>query len=293
MELRHIRYFVAVARCEHMRQAAERLHIAQPALSRQIADLEEEMGCPLFDRLPRRIRLNAAGQSLLHDAEQILAAVDTATNNARRASRGETGSIKIGFIESASWAGLFPTVIQKYRSKNPGVDLALLPMYSRAQLEAIKADQIDAGFCYALEAMPDECSSIHIGTDTVLLAAPRRYGWKTRKDLKLVDLVDEPFVWISREQAPTYHDLLLRAVIGAGVSPRIVQQTFDENTMLSLVSAGMGLGLVNSALSERKPRSVDFVRVVDLNLLLPLHFVWRSDNLSPSLVKFLQLIKPM
>lgn len=289
MELRHIRYFVAAAEEQNVRKAAERLRIAQPAVTRQIADLEEEIGCQLFDRLPRGIRLNAAGLQFLGDAKKLLAQVDLASTNALRASRGEFGSLRIGFIESASWQGAFPLTIQRYRSKHPNVTLQMLPMYSRDQLKALEADELDAGFCYLFETLPASCVSVLVRNDSVQLAVPRRYGWRQRKSLKLRDLADEPIVWLSRSRAPHYVDALLRTMIGRGYAPNIAEEAIDESTMLSLVAAGMGIGFVNSANKGRQPASVDFVPVQDLNFPLPLHLAWNRQNSSATLSALISL----
>jgi DNA-binding transcriptional LysR family regulator len=291
MELRHLRYFVAVATEEHMRRAADRLHVAQPALTRQIAALEEEIGYRLFERLPRGLRLNAAGAAFLGEARKILSDVDGAVLTARRASKGEVGRLKLGFIENASWQGPFPNAVQAYRAKAPLVTLELLPMYSRLQLQAIRDEEMDGGFCYALERIPRECSSLHLRTDRVLLAVPRRYGWRKRKDLRLADLADEPFIAIQRASAPRYIDTLTQAIVGGGLFPRVVQETMDESTMLSLVAAGLGLGFVNSANDGRKPQAVDLVPVQQLNVELPLHFVWNKGNESPALTQFLAIVR--
>ncbi len=291
MELRHLRYFVAVAAEQHMRKAAEKLRIAQPAITRQIADLEAELGYPLFDRLPRGLRLNAAGNALLGHARKILADVDAAMKHAQRAARGETGILRLGFIESAAWQGSFPIAIQAFRSSFPEVEVQLNPMYSRLQLQAIVDRELDGGFAYAFEEIPEACSHLHLRMDKVKLAAPRRYGWRKRKKLCLADFKDERFVWLERGNAPRYLDALMHAVVAGGLSPHIVQYAPDDTTLLSLVSAGVGLGFVNSAHEARKPLAVDFIPVKDLSLPLPLHFVWLTQEPSPALRELLRIIR--
>ena len=198
MELRHLRYFVAVAEDENMRHAAGRLHIVQPALSRQIRQLEDEIGYALFDRLPRGVRLNAAGQVFLELAREILSRADEALERTRRVARGEVGRLCIGFIENASWFGAFPAALQQYRARYPKVSLDLRPMFSIDQFEAITAGQLDAGFCYTLEALPAGCETLPLRMDAVVLAVPRRYGWKKRRDVCLHELQDEAFVGLAR-----------------------------------------------------------------------------------------------
>ena len=290
MELRHLRYFVAVAEEENIRRAAKRLHIVQPALSRQMHQMEGEMECALFDRLPRGIRLNAAGKAFLESAREILGRTDEAVAHARRVAQGEAGQLHIGFIESASWFGAFPKSIQQYRVRYPNVSLDLRPMFSTAQFKAIVAGGLDAGFCYTFEALPEDCQSLLLRMDTVVLAVPRRYGWKRRGDVRLEDLKTEAFVGLSRSIAPAYVDRIVSTTYASGLSPNIVQEAIDERTLLSLVSAGIGVGFCNSANEGRKPKLVDLVPVIDLDLKLPLCFIWKQSNSSAALSAFRSIV---
>ncbi len=290
MELRHLRYFVAVAEEENIRHAAKRLHIVQPALSRQMHQMEEEMECVLFDRLPRGIRLNAAGKAFLGSAREILGRTDEAVAHARRVAQGEAGQLHIGFIESASWFGAFPKSIQQYRVRYPNVSLDLRPMFSTAQFKAIVAGGLDAGFCYTFEALPEGCQALLLRMDTVVLAVPRRYGWKKRGDVRLEDLKTEAFVGLSRSIAPAYVDRIVSTTYASGLSPNIVQEAIDERTLLSLVSAGIGVGFCNSANEGRKPKLVDLVPVIDLDLKLPLCFIWKQSNSSAALSAFRSIV---
>jgi DNA-binding transcriptional LysR family regulator len=287
MELRHIRYFLAVASEANMRRAAAKLGVAQPSLSRQIADIEEEIGFKLFDRLPRGIRLSSAGAAFRMEGQKVLACVDAAVAAAQRTAKGEGGTLQISFVDAASWQGAFPNTIHKYRARFPEVNLQLLPMSSRDQIQSINLGEVDGGFCYGLETIPEGCETIHLRSDKVLLGVPRSYHWKNRRDLCLAALVNEPFLWYRRADAPRYHDALLQAITSKGLSPRVVQEVTNGNTMLSLISAGIGLGFVNSALQCRKPSYVDLLAVKDLGLELPLFFVWRQNNNSVTLRHFI------
>src|SRR6476660_9682082 len=146
MELRHLRYFVAVGEEQHYGRAARRLYVAQPSLSRQIQDLEEELGFKLFDRLPRGVKLSAAGTLFLEDARRILQAVGEAIARATRAARGQSGTLCIGFPENASWHGVVPDSFRRFREQQPDVELQLQPMPSLQQLDAIRSGRLDAGF---------------------------------------------------------------------------------------------------------------------------------------------------
>ena len=140
MELRHLRYFVAVGEEQHYARAAHRLRVAQPALSRQIQDLEEELGLKLFDRLTRGVRISTAGKSFLEDARRILQQVDEATVNVKRVASGQSGTLRVGFLESISWHGVVPEAFRRFRQHQPDAELALTPSSSRNKSTPFSAD---------------------------------------------------------------------------------------------------------------------------------------------------------
>jgi len=146
MELRHLRYFMVVGEEQHYGRASRRLRVAQPALSRQIQDLEEELGFKVFDRLPRGVKLSAAGTLFLEDARRILQAVSEAIARAARVARGQSGTLCIGFPENASWHGVVPDSFRRFRERQPDVELDLRPVASLEQLDAIRSGRLDAGF---------------------------------------------------------------------------------------------------------------------------------------------------
>jgi DNA-binding transcriptional LysR family regulator len=146
MELRHLRYFVAVGEDQHYGRASRRLGVAQPALSRQIQDLEKEIGVKLFDRMPRGVKLSAAGELFLEDARRILQDIGGATARAARVARGQSGTLRVGFAENVSWHGVAPNSFRRFREQQPDVDLQLQPAGSLEQLEAIRSGRLDAGF---------------------------------------------------------------------------------------------------------------------------------------------------
>src|ERR1700732_2889678 len=148
MELRHLRYFVAIGEEQHYGRAARSLRVAQPALSRQIQDLEEELGFKLFDRLPRGVKLSAAGRLFLEDARRILHQVSEAAARAARVARGQSGTLRVGFTENASWRGIVPDSFRRFRERQPDAELQLTPAGSLEQLEAIRSGRLDAGFVF-------------------------------------------------------------------------------------------------------------------------------------------------
>ena len=142
MELRHLRYFVAVGEEQHYGRAAQRLRMAQPALSRQIQDLEGEIGFKLIERLPRGVKINAAGTLFLEEARRILQQVNEATMRAKRVALGQSGTLRVGFVESISWHGVVPDSFRQFRERQPDAELEVKPLSSLEQIEALRSQQI-------------------------------------------------------------------------------------------------------------------------------------------------------
>ena len=288
MELRHLRYFVAVGEDQHYGRAAKRLRVAQPALSRQIQDLEDEVGFKLFERLPRGVRLSAAGKLFLDDSRSILQQVVEATERAARVSRGQSGTLRIGFTENASWHGVVPDSLREFRKRQPDAELHLRPASTIDLTDDIRAGRVDAGFVFFMSANDEGLDHFPVAMQRLELAAPKDHPLSKLKKLQLRDLVDIPFIWFPRREAPAFYDALMRECYRGGLkTPRIVQEAANEATILSLVLHGMGVGWVNETARWRCPERVIVVPVIDLNMPLPMALAWRKDNTSPLLARFI------
>lgn len=287
MELRHLRYFVAVGEEQHYGRAAERLRVAQPALSRQIQDLEEEIGFKLFDRLPRGVKISAAGKCFLEDARRILQQINESTARAKRVASGQSGMLRVGFVESISWHGVVPDSFRMFRARQPDAELQLKPASSFGNTEAVHAGRLDAGFVFTIGNIDRELAQLPIASLNLMLAVPKGHPLTKFKRLRLRDLNDAAFVWFPRRESPAYYDRLMHECFRGGLkSPHIVQEGVNEATILSLVSCGLGVAFVSSATRWRCPESVALLPVTDLKLPLPFALVWRKDNASPLLEKF-------
>jgi len=292
MELRHLRYFVAVGEEQHYGRAARRLRVAQPALSRQIQDLEAELGFKLFERLARGVKLSTAGALFLGDARRILQEVSEAGIRAGRVASGRSGTLRVGFTENASWRGVVPESFRRFRELQPDAELQLQPSASLEQLEAIRSGRLDAGFVNFMPKSDPELDQLLVARQHVELAAPKRHPLTRLKKLRLRDLTDAPFVWFPRRANPAFYDqMMLECYRGGLKSPRIVQEGVNEPTILSLVSTGMGVGWVLATARWRCPESVVILPVVDLNMPLTLALVWRKDNTSPLLANFIAEVR--
>jgi DNA-binding transcriptional LysR family regulator len=288
MELRHLRYFVAVGEEQHYGRAARRLRVAQPALSRQIQDLEDHVGFKLFERLPRGVKLSAAGELFLEDARRILQEVNEAAARAGRVARGQSGTLRIGFTENSTWRGVVPDSFRRFREQRPNAELQLQPAPSLEQLEAIRAGRLDAGFVNFMPKADPELDQLAVAIQHVELAVPRRHPLTKLKSVRLRDLTDAPFVWFPRRAAPAFYDRMMNECYRGGLkSPHIAQEGVNEATILSLVSAGMGVGWVLGSARWRCPDTVAIMPVVDLKVSLSLELAWRRDNASPLLANFI------
>jgi DNA-binding transcriptional LysR family regulator len=292
MELRHLRYFVAVGEEQHYGRAASRLRVAQPALSRQIQDLEAELGFKLFERLPRGVKLSAAGKLFLQDARRILQDVGEAAGRAGRVARGLSGTLRVGFTENSSWRGVVPDSIRRFREQQPDAELQLQPAASLEQLEAIRSGRLDGGFVNFMPKSDPDLDQLLVALQHVDLAVPKRHPLTKLKRLRLRDLTDIPFVWFPRWASPAFYDRMMRECHRGGLkSPRIVQEGLNEATILSLVSTGLGVGWVLATARWRSPENVVILPVVDLNMPLQFAFAWRRDNASPLLANFIAEVR--
>jgi DNA-binding transcriptional LysR family regulator len=292
MELRHLRYFVVVGEEQHYGRASHRLRVAQPALSRQIQDLEEEVGFKLFDRLPRGVKLSVAGKLFLEDARRILQAVSEATARAAHVARGQSGTLRVGFTENASWHGVVPDSFRRFREQQPDAELQLQPAASLEQLDAIRSGRLDAGFVNFMPKADPELDQLAVAVHHLELAVPKRHPLTKLKKLRLRELTDALFIWFPRRASPAFYDRLMHECYRGGLkSPRIVQEGLNEATILSLVSTGLGVGWVLGSARWRCPETVAILPVVDLNVPLRLTLAWRRDNTSPLLARFIGEVK--
>jgi DNA-binding transcriptional LysR family regulator len=262
--------------------------VAQPALSRQIQDLEAQLGFKLFERLPRGVKLSTAGKLFLEDARRILQEVNEAAERAGRVARGRSGTLRIGFTENASWRGVVPESFRRFRELHPAADLELQPAASLEQLAALRAGRLDAGFVFNMPKGDPDFDQLPIATQQIELAVPKGHPLTKLKKLRLRDLKQAKFVWFPRRESPALYDRLMHACFRGGLkSPRVVQEGLNEATILSLVSTGLGVGWVLGSARWRCPESVVIVPVADLKILQPQALAWRRDNTSPLLATFI------
>src|SRR5260370_540268 len=287
MELRHLRYFVAVGEEQHYGRAAERLRVAQPALSRQIQDMEEEIGVKVYDRLPRGVKISAAGISFRGDARRILQQVNEATMRAGRVARGQSGTLRVAFTEFASWRGVVPDSFRQFRARQPDAELQLYPSSSLEQIDALRSRRLDAGFVFSMPQSDPDLDQLLVAIHHLVLAVPKCHPLTRIRNLRLRDMSDTAFVWFPRRQSPAFYDRLMKECFRGGLkTPHIVQEAGDQATMLSLVSCRLGVSFVTDATRWRCPAGVVLLPLADLNLPSTVSLVWRKGRASPLLAKF-------
>ena len=292
MELRHLRYFIAVGEEQHFGRAANRLHVVQPALSRQIRDLERELGFLLFDRLPRGVRLSAAGKLFLNDARRILQDVAEAKRRAERMALGQAGTLRIGIATAISWHGLVVNAFREFRRRQPDVELVLHHMVSVHQVEAVLSDRLDAGLAAAVTPWHEDLEHRQFALDRMVVAVPKGHPLTKRERIRLRDLRDTSFVWFHRWVNPAFYDQMMEACARGGLSaPRIVQEATDRDMVLGLVQCRIGVAWVTESTRWHCPRGIVLLPVVDMNVRLPFNVIWRKHNTSPVLKKFLAQVQ--
>lgn len=285
MEFRQLAYFEVIAEESHFGRASQRLQVAQPALTRQIQQLERELGVQLFDRSHRRIRLTDAGHAFLDESRRLLAAAEQAKEAARRAARGETGRLTVAFVGSATY-GPLPLILRAFRERFPAVHLLLDEMDSAAQSAGLLERRVDVGFLRT--PLGDaELAAETLLREPIVAALPQGHPLAKRAEVPLAELAGEPFVLFHRSEQPSYADVVLEVCAKAGFRPRLAQEATEVQTAIGLVGAGFGVCLVPEAVHGlRRPGVVyrPLRRPVPMTELVA---IYRRDNRSPALREFL------
>jgi LysR family transcriptional regulator, benzoate and cis,cis-muconate-responsive activator of ben and cat genes len=288
VELRQLRYFVAVAEELHFGRAAQRLRIAQPALSRQIQALEKELLVQLLFRNRRRVQITPAGQVLLDRARLILTRSEEAVLAAQRASGGVSGSLNLGFVGSATY-DVLPGVLRAFRQAAPHVELTLSEMTVHAQLEALTEKRIDIG----LLRLPVKTEGLifrTISREPLYVALPGSHRLARLPALRLQSLAEEPFVLYPDHPRPSWTEFVIGLCQQAGFHPVVVQRTVEIQTTLSLVAAGIGVSIVPQCIGNLMRQDVAFRRLTGVRARTELLAAYRERDSSPVVQTFLKVL---
>ena len=291
MELRHLRYFIAVAQHLNYSEAARRLHVAQPAISQTILNLEEELGVKLLLRTKRSVQLTAGGSTFLREAEDILRRAGEARRLTQRAARGEVGSLGIGFFGTAA-APIMPALVQSYRRKFPDVELQLYELNPDQQLAAFDDGHIQLGFSRPLPLeRRGEFEEEVVYMDHLAIALPEMHRLAKQKVVGLKSLAGEPFVQFHRRGAPGLFDEVIATCRRADFSPRIVSEPNFMATVMTLVESGLGVSLIPRCVRSLNRVHVAIRPISPKSARIPLCVAWRKSEKSPIIAAFLDTLR--
>lgn len=277
-ELRQLRHFVAVAEHLHFGRAAQALHISQPPLSRSIQDLERRLGATLLARTRRKVELTPEGARFLVEAKRLLAQLERALLEVGTMAAGAGGRLRLGFVSLADF-GVLPELLKAFKAARPGVSLALREMLSPEQAAALEAGELDLGLL--LPPVAGDLEHLVVQRERFVAALPARHRLaRGARRLAVRELAEEAFVMAPREIAPGLHDIVALLTARAGFSPRVAQEAIQMQTVVSLVSSGLGVALVPASVANLGRRGVVYRELSDAHPRLDLWLAWRRGGLS-------------
>lgn len=290
MELRHLRYFKAVADELNFTRAASRLRVAQSAVSSQIQDLENELGVVLLERSRRRVTLTAAGEAFVEASEKILRSVEDASRQARRIGHGEYGTLAVGFIGSQSHEWM-PRVLKRFRAKYPEVEVTLMEIHPSQQLEALLARTLDVGLVGPISGKPPpglrlECFS----EEWPFVGMPNDHRFARLPKVALAQLKGEPFIFTSEKNSPNYRSLIARMCERAGFVPKVVQEVDRARTGVQYVAAGFGISIFAEHISRLPAPGVRFVPLTPPVQKMRYGIAWRKGA-EEVVARFVEYVK--
>ncbi|KVM06691.1 LysR family transcriptional regulator [Burkholderia ubonensis] len=287
VELRHLRYFVAVAEAGSVMAGARAVGIVQPALSRQIRELEDAIGTPLLVRRATGVSLTAAGASFLRDATRLLADLRDSRERALRSAAGELGELRLGVLPNYFPLPVVSNVLKAFRDACPHVKLSIAPMLSAEQAAAIARGELDGGIMAWRQDEAPQLAGVRLLSDRFVLAMPSTPGRRVRAPARLAELADAPFVWFDPQRSAAHHRFLIERCRRAGFTPRIAQVGSDVPTLIGLVAAGMGCAFVPESAAPSCPGTVRLVALDTLAERFDVEFVYDGHAVSPVVRQFL------
>ncbi|GAB2762349.1 LysR substrate-binding domain-containing protein [Salinifilum aidingensis] len=289
MELRHLETFVVVAEELNFRRAAQRLHMSQPPLSQQIKRLENEVGVSLLRRTTRSVTLTAAGEAFLAEVRKMLTAAHAAPLAARRAAAGQTGSLRLGFSGPTSYEVLL-LIVRKFRERHPHVRFDIIsPLYGGELVDRLNRREVDAGLLRLPIPAEEGLSVRELHRHPLAVALPTGHPLSGSSQVDLHDLKDEPIISYPVGRGSVVNQVVQAACLQCGFSPHFAQEAPDTHTILSLVGAGSGVGLVPVSAGHLELPGVLLVPLRDAPAI-PLALAWREDDPNPALHALVDLL---
>lgn len=292
LDLRQLRYFIAVAETENVARAAELLHISQSPLSRQIMQLEDQLGVLLFERHRQRIRLTAEGRDLLGEARVLMANAQRVESFGRRLGAGTAGRLAIGYVEAALYGNLVRTSLGRLRRPGAAINFSVQAMGTAQQFEQLRLRTLDVGLVYRPPHKDAGLSSAMVFEEPLVLAMPKDDELAGRRAIAPLHLDQRPWVSVVRQPVDTVRPALVAACQRSGFTPDIIYEASDPLSSLHLVAAGLGLAFVQASLAAKAPAGVVFKKLPWLNLTVQVHLVWRTGDQRPLVTEFRQAVAP-
>lgn len=290
LDLRQLRYFVAVAETEHVGRAAERLHISQSPLSRQIAQLEKNLGLTLFERSQQRIRLTSDGRVFLTEAHALLRHADRLENLGRRLGRGEEGGLCVGYVADAMHTGILPAALRTLREQRPGIHVALYDQESAEQFEGLRQRSLDIALAHT--PPPEDDPDLHTAPllrDPLLLALPAEHPL-ARAELTPAVLDGQPWIAVGDAQDPAWRDTFVASCVASGFTPDIRLEAADPLTALGLVASGLGLALIQKSMVRGTSDGVAVRELPWYEGSVQLWAAWHRVDLRPVVASFRETV---
>lgn len=281
---RQLQALVTVAEELHVGRAADRLGVTQPALSRQIATIERDLGITLFARVRRRFALTPAGEIVIAGAREILQRTEGVIRDAKRAAAGELGALRLGFVQSATY-DVVPRLVGAFRASYPDVVIHARSMTTLQQIHALQTGGIDAGLLRPVMTLTGLASRV-ISRDPLIAVLPAGHRLADDERIPLAGLADDPFVFSFRDAGPIVHDTIVGYCLAAGFSPRIVQEA-EVQTIPALVAANLGVSLLIAPPPPHDNRTVVYRPLQDQLPPWDMALAWSASNPSPTLARLL------
>ena len=284
-DTRQLRYFVALAEHLHFGRAAAALHISQPPLSRAIQGLEQQLGARLLARSKRKVELTPEGARLYEEAKRLLGQLERAAREVSAMAAGESGRLRLGFVSLADY-GVLPGLLKAFKAARPGVSLALREMLSPEQAAALSAGELDFGLL--LPPVAGDLEHLIVQSERFVAALPARHAAARRRGrVTMRELAGEAFVMVPREIAPGLYDIVAGLAARAGFLPKIAQEAIQMQTVVSLVSSGLGVAIVPASIANLGRRGVAYREIADAHPRLDVWLAWRRGSLGPRARDFL------
>lgn len=288
LELRHYRYFMAVAEALHYRKAAERLFISQPGLSRQIKQMEEILQTQLFIRDKKKVQLTPAGDYLKKELEAALSHLEQTTKQVKLIGKGQLGEIRIGFLGSAMQE-VIPNMLLQLKETYPEIHTSLEELSNKAQVSAILKNQLDIGFV-RLSRIPRGLRIKPVFEDTFSLVLPKNHALNPSNFKGIEQLSDADFILFSQDYSPLYYDTVISICEDAGFKPQISHKSVHAQTIFKLVENGLGISIVPTALQHGFQLNVKFIELAKIKQRAVLSVLWKDDHHNLALKHCLDLL---